>query len=505
MQTDEALKEVAEIETALSEARSRLEKIAREAKAEERQHRHIVSSLDVKIGDAVDTAALLKFFKKPYVIIPQGRHKILVAVPKFIKDFAAGWLWKETDSYYIYSFDQYSAWLGDAPADLLAEIDFKQGFQATVSGNVINYERDQRPEVVKALRPYLSEGKIGDTQAVIKKGYEFDVIVEMVKSGCLPFKAHAVDKEDLRAPSGKIVLKPHQEPAKAEFLRTGAIGAFHPTGAGKSFITMYLFDIVKGRKAIFVPTITLKEQWHEYINQNIPDRKQEIDIFTYSANRRLWEDVQYALVAFDECQYLPADTFSRLAFLKTKYRIGLSASPHREDGREPYVIALTGFPVGLNWQQYMKDTNRSYHPIHVHIVRPGKEAKLRKLRDLLDMKKRTIIFCDSLDLGKEIGRTLDVPYIHGETSDRLQIIKENTVIAMSRVGDVGVSVKDLERIIEVDFLYGSRQQQLQRTGRLMHSEEAERHDIIMTEQEVRDYGKRIWALQEKGFTIKIHE
>jgi hypothetical protein len=57
----------------------------------------------------------------------------------------------------------------------------------------------------------------------------------------------------------------------------------------------------------------------------------------------------------------------------------------------------------------------------------------------------------------------------------------------------------------VDFLYGSRQQQLQRTGRLMHSEEAERHDIIMTEQEVRDYGKRIWALQEKGFTIKIHE
>ena len=39
----------------------------------------------------------------------------------------------------------------------------------------------------------------------------------------------------------------------------------------------------------------------------------------------------------------------------------------------------------------------------------------------------------------------------------------------------------------------------------MHSEEAERHDIIMAEQEVRDYGKRIWALQENGFTIKIHE
>lgn len=499
------LRELDEIERTVADARNKLEKIERERKVEEKQQRQVVSALDVKIGDKIDSDALLKFFKKPYVIIPQGRHKILVAVPKFIKNFAVGWLWKETESYYIYSFDQYSAWLGDAPAELLSEIDFKHGFNATVEGNVISYERDQRAEVVKALRPYLSEGKIGDTQATIKKGCEFDVIVEMVKSGCLPFKAQPVDKADLREPSGKIVLKPHQLPAKAEFLRTGAIGAFHPTGAGKSFITMHLFDIVKGRKALFVPTITLKEQWHEYISQNIPERRHEIDIFTYSSNRRLWEDTQYALTAFDECQYLPADTFSRLAFLKTKYRIGLSASPHREDGRESYVIALTGFPIGLNWQEYMKETGRSYHPIHVHVVRSGKEAKLRKLRELLNPKKRTMIFCDSIDLGKEIGRTFDVPYIHGETSDRLTVIKENNVVAMSRVGDVGVSVKDLEQIIEVDFLYGSRQQQLQRTGRLMHSEEAERHDIIMTEQEIRDYGKRIWALQEKGFTIKIHE
>ena len=273
MQTDKALAEIEEIEKALSAARSNIERIARETKAEEKRNKQVVSSLDVKVGDAIDSEALLKFFEKPYVIIPQGRHKILVAVPKFIKNFAAGWLWKETESYYIYSFDQYSAWLGDAPADLLAEIDFKQGFSATLDGSTITYERDQKAAVVKALRPYLSDGKIGDTQATIKKGYEFDIVVEMVKSGCLPFKAQPVDKADLREPSGKIVLKPHQLPAKAEFLRTGAIGAFHPTGAGKSFITMHLFDIVRGRKAIFVPTNTLKEQWHEYIAQNIPERR----------------------------------------------------------------------------------------------------------------------------------------------------------------------------------------------------------------------------------------
>ena len=51
---------------------------------------------------------------------------MLVAVPKFVKGFQVGWLWKETDTFYIYQFDQYSAWLGDAPADLLEAINFKR-------------------------------------------------------------------------------------------------------------------------------------------------------------------------------------------------------------------------------------------------------------------------------------------------------------------------------------------------------------------------------------------
>ena len=82
-------------------------------------------------------------------------------------------------------------------------------------------------------------------------------------------------------------------------------------------------------------------------------------------------------------------------------------------------------------------------------------------------------------------------------------INEYKVICISRVGDLGVSVNNLQRIIEVDFLFGSRQQELQRTGRLMHSSVAERHDIIMTQREKERYGKRLWSLQEKGFSIKL--
>ena len=126
------------------------------------------------------------------------------------------------------------------------------------------------------------------------------------------------------------------------------------------------------------------------------------------------------------------------------------------------------------------------------------------MNKMVDMKKKTLIFCDTIDLGKNISKDLNIPYIYGDTADRLHIIENNKVTAVSRVMDLGISIKDLQRIIEVDFLFGSRQQELQRTVRLMNSLEKDtKHDIIMTEKEMEKYGKRLWALQEKGFHIKV--
>ncbi len=68
---------------------------------------------------------------------------------------------------------------------------------------------------------------------------------------------------------------------------------------------------------------------------------------------------------------------------------------------------------------------------------------------------------------------------------------------------MGVSLKELEHIIEVDFLFGSKREQIQRTGRLFHSKEAKRHDILMTKEEFEKYGKRLHSLVEKGFKINL--
>jgi DNA excision repair protein ERCC-3 len=493
-------KEIEELESDLTQKKIRAIQIEESLKEQENNLKYVSDKVSEKLGDILEKDAFLTFFKKPYAIIPFGKEKVLVAVPKFIKDFQVGWLWKETESFYIYQFDQYSAWLSDAPKDLLNEINFKKNLDLNVEGNIIHFSPEWKDAIKKKLNYHIKD--IGENQATIIKGHIFDVIAETIENGCLPFSAKPVLKSDIRESKSEIKLRQYQESAEAKFLETGAIGVFHPTGAGKSFIALHLIDILKGKKLIVVPTRTLIEQWSYYIDTYIPHAKQEVKIVTYQGFRDSNDD--YALVVYDECQRLPADTFARLAVISTKYRIGLSASPHREDGRESYIFALTGFPIGLNWKDYMKTAKKEYHPIYVHVVK-SIIGKMNKVNELLDRSKKTFIFCDTIEFGKRIAHELDVPYIYGETNNRLQEIEENRVSVVSRVMDVGVSVKDLQRIIEVDFLFGSRQQELQRTGRLMHSEKTNlRHDIIMTEGEFSQYGKRLWALQEKGFTIKIN-
>jgi len=263
---------------------------------------------------------------------------------------------------------------------------------------------------------------------------------------------------------------------------------------------MHAIETIKGRKALIVPTRTLADQWEYYLERYIPKFRNEVTISTYQGFKDF--DGDYDLMIYDECQRLPANTFSRLSVVNTKYRLGLSASPHREDKRESYIFALTGFPIGLNWQEYMEKTGKSYFPVEVMTVKHDSQ-KMAKTEQLLDDKK-TIIFCDSIELGKKISNKLNIPFVYGETSNRIEIIKENNHVVVSRVGDLGISIDNLQRIIEVDFLFGSRQQELQRLGRLMHSKEKDlKHYIIMTEEELSKHSKRLWALREKGFNVRI--
>jgi len=255
--------------------------------------------------------------------------------------------------------------------------------------------------------------------------------------------------------------------------------------------------MIRGSKLIVVPNLSEKEQWQRYLRHF---GAKNVQILTYQSYHKVRQD--YVFVIFDEAHRLPARTWSRFATVNSKYRLGLSATPYREDGRKNLIIALTGYPVGLSWEHFMRVKAIRKPKITVRVVANDRE-KMRVLEDMLKLPMKTLIFVELISSGEKISKQFGVPFVHGATKDRLDIIERNLVTVVSRVGDEGISIKDLERTIEVEFMGSSRRQESQRAYRLLHSVKPEiSHTVIMTVQELDRFGRRFLALEEKGFTVE---
>lgn len=205
------------------------------------------------------------------------------------------------------------------------------------------------------------------------------------------------------------------------------------------------------------------------------------------------------------CHTLPANTFSKLATLETKYRIGLSATPYREDDRTDYIFALTGVPVGIQWEELLEYSDFDYPEVTVYLYRTPAKKKEDLRRLVREGAGKTLIFCDSIDAGEQLSDELGVPFVHGETpkGERMDLFRDHNVVIGSRVADEGLSLDDLDRVIEYDFHGGSRRQELQRAGRVMHSDSIGQHIVQMTDEEHEKYGRRLYSLEEKGMDIRL--
>jgi len=469
----------------------------------EKQKENITNEIETKIDRFLlgkyNKDELENFFDEPYVVVPKRENEFYVVVPKFI-DFQIGWLDRVTKSYNIFIVNRYVQWLAPVPEVLKKKLKFPEPLPVKVFDGMVLTGKKYQDVVWSKYNKFLSRRE-GKDKIRIKRGSEFKLIAQLIEDGVLPFIPKPVQKEDLREWNG-FELRHYQKRAWKEFLEKGACGIYWSFGAGKSLFGIYALGRIRGNKLVVVPTLTLKEQWIERINKYIPEFKYEIDVVTYHTYNKL-KNKEFSLIIYDECQHLPANTFIRLATLKTKYRLGFSGSPFREDKRENYIFALTGFPVGMSWDELIKIGVVKKPAFKVYILGTNRD-KIRKLNELLKIPVKTIIFCDSIEFGQKISQTFDIPFVYGQTKKRLDIIKEADVCVVSRVGDEGISVSDIERVIEVSFLFGSRMQESQRFGRLMHSQKEEpEHIILMTEEEFERYQKRLYAITERGFRIEI--
>lgn len=461
------------------------------------------------------------FIEEPYVIEPHRIDKggqILewrVYVPKMV-DFHVGRLERATHSYNVYAVNQYMRYLAEIPQELndrFPELEI----EVQVLDGLLLTEADKTEQTWEKYRKFLIRRE-GPGALKIKKGSEWELIAQILEDGGMPFVPQPINLEDVRPSSkGGFALNPkwkmrdYQEIAWKTFIEYGAVGIYWPFGCGKSEFGIEACDRIKGPKLIIAGgSSALREQWEQRLKAMPTSRRNEIHIVLFQSKREIDSLVkkykEFALITFDECHHLPAKTFMRLSTIPTKYRLGLTGSPYREDGHINYIMALTGYPMGLAWDKFVTEGIISLAQVQIHVVKKEKH-KLFLLDQLMqrDLGK-TLIFCDSLDLGDSIGVKYDIPWIHGGTTNRIETVKKNEKVVISRVGDEGISIPEIDTIIEIDFLGGSRAQALQRAGRLQHrliqsEQEPAVHHIIMTEEEVEKYGKRILAYYDKGFKV----
>ncbi len=414
-----------------------------------------------------------------------------------------GWLDHSTDTFNIFRINKFMRWLGNIPKEIESKFKFEIKAPLKVFDGILLTGQTHQEEAWSRYGKHL-RSREGKDKIKIKQGHEFKLMANLIDDGVLPFIPKAVEQEDLRIAEFKedLILRDYQNEAWGKFLELGAVGVFWPYSAGKTFFGLHAGGKIKGNKLVVVPTLTLKEQWNDHIYKYIQSTNQnEWEVVTYHSFDKL-RNREFALIVFDECQHLPANSFSKFATLRTKYRMGLSATPYREDGRTDYIFALTGFPIGLSWDSLIQLGVLEVTDIRLYILSDWR-SKENKLKELLAIDKKTIVFCDSISLGNRLSKLFEIPFVSGSTTKRLEIIKEAEVSIVSRVGDEGLSIADLQRVIEIDFLFGSRRQEGQRLGRLFHGEGKGEHIILMTEKEFQDHGKRLYAIQEKGFKMEI--
>jgi superfamily II DNA or RNA helicase len=153
---------------------------------------------------------------------------------------------------------------------------------------------------------------------------------------------------------------PHQSEALAAWKLAGRQGVVVlPTAAGKTYLAQMAMQATPRTTLIVVPTLDLMHQWYAHLMAAFPDAevgllgggsrdRTPILVATYDSAAIHAESLgnKYALAIFDECHHLPTD-FNRVIaeYAIAPYRLGLSATPERTDGKHADLNILIGREV----------------------------------------------------------------------------------------------------------------------------------------------------------------
>lgn len=153
--------------------------------------------------------------------------------------------------------------------------------------------------------------------------------------------------------------RPFQSQAVSRWKGAGGRGVIVlPTGSGKSHVALMAIDAKRRSTLVVAPTLDLVRQWYDLLRSSfsVPVgvigggdyTVESLTVTTYDSAYIHMEHLgsKFGLVVFDECHHLPGDAYGLAArFCLAPFRLGLSATPERADGRHVELDELIGKTV----------------------------------------------------------------------------------------------------------------------------------------------------------------
>ncbi len=294
----------------------------------------------------------------------------------------------------------------------------------------------------------------------------------------------------------KLKLRDYQEEALKLFKTHNNTGVvILPTAAGKTMVALKAIEKIGVKTLVIVPVLALVDQWTDRIAKYTHLRRdmigkfadndkeiKEVTVTTYASARLNLNILRkhFGFIIFDECHHLPAQKTKKIAEgFPAFYRLGLTATPKRDEKNEDVLTPLIGPEINVAnlstlsqkgyvaqfdiktiqvplseverekyeehisvYQKYLKDNNikiRSPQDFTRYLIfqvnkNPeakkaltghrkarrlvfSSKAKIEKIEELLEQHKneKIVLFSEFNDMVHEISKTFLIPAITHET------------------------------------------------------------------------------------------
>ncbi len=199
-----------------------------------------------------------------------------------------------------------------------------------------------------------------------------------------------------------------------------------PTGTGKTEVGLAIMHLLGVSTLIISPVRDLMYQWHQRILDRLgydagiigdnTFNKRPVSVTTYdsaSIHMQSFGD-EFGLLIFDECHHLPGPVRSDAARMSIgPYRLGLTATLERSDGRENLLEGLIGpvvyrYPISRARGKVLAEYDINRIPVYLAAEEQARyDACTRAIRNYMTARRREDPDFTGIELRKEVGNNAE--------------------------------------------------------------------------------------------------